>query len=128
MTRMGRGFGWLRRHSAPENKGLEDQHPRHTDHCNQEESKLHIFLELLVPQRFSFSGAKCKRKCDHLSNDGGSLSGSPLNAPWDGPFSDNQDAHVAKGTEEEYLLGQPLENGINIVLPVDSVQKLQEDT
>ena len=126
------GMGWnffgVGGHFAPEDDGLEDEHPGDANNCHHQQPKLHALLELDIPKRFSFSWADFQGQGDHLSDDGGSFGGISLNNPGDGPFGDDEDAHVSEGTEEKDLLRQPLEEGINIVFPVDGVQKLQENT
>lgn len=89
---------------------------------------LKAFLELHIPQWLSFCGSELERKGDHLSNDGGSDSSVPFEFPGNGPLGDDEDAHVSEGAEEEHLLGKPLEEEVDVVFPVDTVQAFQEDT
>ena len=62
-----------------------------------------------------------------MSDDRRCFGSVSFDSPGDGPFCDDQNAHVSESAEEEDLLRQPLENEFNIVFEVNSVQKFHKD-
>jgi hypothetical protein len=56
-----------------------------------------------------------------------SLRGLSLLSPRNGPFVNDQHAHVSKRAEEENLLRQPLEEEIDIIFEMKSIERLQKD-
>jgi hypothetical protein len=115
-------------HSVPEDQRLEDEHPGDANQRGHQQVILQIFLELKIPQGLAFCGAQLKGQGDHLSDDGGSLRGISVDSPGDGPLGNDENAHISEGAEEEDLLRKPFEEEIDIVLPVNAVEGLQEDS
>jgi len=62
-----------------------------------------------------------------LGDKRGSLRSGPFLTPRNGPFVDDEHAHVAKSAEEEDLLRQPLEKEIDVIFEMKGVQSFQKD-
>lgn len=114
-------------HSRPYDERLEDEHPRHANQWHHQQVVLQGLLRLHIPQRLALSRTHLQRQSDHLGNQRRSLRGLSLLSPGNSPFVNDQHAHVPKGAKEENLLGQPLEEEIDIIFEMKSIERFQKD-